>query len=121
MLEKKNTQKKLPTHPLPFPTPTKIEWSVPKWIQKQIVEYDIKSECPEEYSTVDKVGNEKPLGSKSCFASRVNHLLISFLISKQARLNRDIKSVVVCINFFGSKDRWMFTKGWSEETWASSL
>ena len=59
---KKKTQKKL-QHPLP--TPTKIKWSVPKSIQKQIVEYDIKSKCPEEYSTVDKVGSEKPLASKS--------------------------------------------------------
>ena len=25
-------------------------------IQKQIVEYDIKSKCPEEFSTIDKVG-----------------------------------------------------------------
>ena len=48
-----------------LPTPTKIKWSVPKSIQKQIVEYDIKSKCPEEYSTVDKVGSEKPLASKS--------------------------------------------------------
>ena len=28
--------------------------SLIRWIQKQIVEYDIKSKCPEEYSTVDK-------------------------------------------------------------------
>ena len=52
-------------NPPPLPTPTKIKWSVPKSIQKQIVEYDIKSKCPEEYSTVDKVGSEKPLASKS--------------------------------------------------------
>ena len=51
--------------PRPLSTPTKIKWSVPKSIQKQIVEYDIKSKCPEEYSTVDKVGSEKPLASKS--------------------------------------------------------
>ena len=65
MLKKKkkkkiHTQKKLPT-------PTKIKWSVPKSIRKQIVEYDIKSKYPEEYSTVDKVGSEKTLASKSCF------------------------------------------------------
>ena len=66
MLKKKiHTQKKLP--PPHLPTPTKIKWCVPKSIQKQIVEYDIKSKCPEEYSTVDKVGSEKPLPSKSCF------------------------------------------------------
>ena len=56
-------------HPLPsppLPTPTKIKWSVPKSIQKKTVEYDIKSKYPEEYSTVDKVGGEKPLASKSC-------------------------------------------------------
>ena len=58
--------------------------SLIKWIQKQIVEYDIKSKCPEEYSTVDKVGSEKPLGSKSCFVSGINHLLISFLNSNKA-------------------------------------
>ena len=52
-----------PTH---LPTHTKIKWSVPKSIQKKIVEYDIKSKYPEEYSTVDKVGGEKPLASKSC-------------------------------------------------------
>ena len=36
-------------------------------IQKQIVEYDIKSKYPEEYSTVDKLGREKLVGRKSCF------------------------------------------------------
>ena len=62
MQKKKKTQKKLqPSHP------TKIKWSVPKSIQKKIVEYDIKIKYPEEYSTVDKVGGEKPLASKSCF------------------------------------------------------
>ena len=54
--------------PPPFSTPTKIKWSVPNSIQKQIVEYNIKSKYPEEYSIVDKVGSEKPLASKSCFA-----------------------------------------------------
>ena len=49
------------------PPPTKIKRSVHKSIQKQIVEYDIKSKYPEEYSTVDKVGSEKTLASKSCF------------------------------------------------------
>ena len=66
MLNKKKTQKKLQPPP-PLPTPTKIKWSVPKSIQKQIVEYDIKSKCPEEYSTINKVGSEKLLASKSCF------------------------------------------------------
>ena len=50
-----------------LPTPTKNKWSVPKSIQEQIAEYDIKSKYPEEYSTVDKVGSEKTLASKSCF------------------------------------------------------
>ena len=63
--KKIHTQKKLTPPPRPLSTPTKIKWSVPKSIQKQIVEYDIKSKCPEEYSTVDKVGGEKPLASKS--------------------------------------------------------
>ena len=31
-----------------------------KSIQKQIVEHNIKSKCPEEHSTVNKVGSEKP-------------------------------------------------------------
>ena len=53
--------------PPPLPTPTKIKWSVPKSVQKQTVEYDIKSKWPEEYSTVDEVGSKKPLASKSCF------------------------------------------------------
>ena len=35
--------------------------------QKQIIEYDIKSKYPEEYSTVDKVKREKLLVRKSCF------------------------------------------------------
>ena len=65
--KKKNHTQKLPPPP-PFSTPTKIKWSVPNSIQKQIVEYNIKSEYPEEYSIVDKVGSEKPLASKSCFA-----------------------------------------------------
>ena len=61
MLKKKNhTQKK-------FPTPTKNKWPVPKSIQEQIAEYEIKSKYPEEYSTVDKVGSKKTLASKSCF------------------------------------------------------
>ena len=64
MLKKKKNSEEIATLP-PLPTPTKIKWSVPKSIQKQIVEYDIKSKCPEEYSTVDKVGSEKPLASKS--------------------------------------------------------
>ena len=63
MLKKKKKSEEIAIPPLP--TPTKIKWSVPKSIQKQIVEYDIKSKCPEEYSTVDKVGSEKPLASKS--------------------------------------------------------
>ena len=47
MLRKKiHTQKKLPTHP-------------PKSNQNQIVEYDIKSKYPKEYSTVDNEGGEK--------------------------------------------------------------
>ena len=55
-----------------------------KSIQKQIVEDDVKSKKPEEYSTVGKVGSEKLLASKSCF---VNHLLIQdphFLPNLQA-------------------------------------
>ena len=67
---KKKKKKKiiLRSCPTPFSTPTKIKWSVPNSIQKQIVEYNIKSKYPEEYSIVDKVGSEKPLASKSCFA-----------------------------------------------------
>ena len=47
--------------------PTPHPWPVPKSIQKQIIEYNIKSKYPAEYSIVDKVGCEKPLASKSCF------------------------------------------------------
>ena len=69
MLKKKKkksySEEIAPPPPRPLSTPTKIKWSVPKSIQKQIVEYDIKSKCPAEYSTVDKVGSEKPLASKS--------------------------------------------------------
>ena len=36
-------------------------------IQKKIVEYDMKSKYPEEYSAVDKVRREKLLARKSCF------------------------------------------------------
>ena len=35
--------------------------------QKQIIEYDIKSKYPKEYSTVDKLKCEKLLVRKSCF------------------------------------------------------
>ena len=104
---------------------THVFWSI---IQKQIVEYDIESKYPEEYSTVDKVGSGKLLARKSSFMlnilpprlravsyfflshsrltalvyffafcaclcgkkdnrSQSNHLFISYLISKQARLN----------------------------------
>ena len=53
--KKKNSySKEIAYPPPPLPTPTKIKCPVPKSIQKQIVEYDIKSKCPEEYSTVDK-------------------------------------------------------------------
>ena len=38
-----------------------------KSIQKQIVQYDIKSKYREEYTTVDKVGSEKRLVRNSCF------------------------------------------------------
>ena len=70
MLKKKKIKKyseEIEPPPPPLRTPTKIKWSVHKSIQKQIVEYDIKSKCPEEYSTVDIVRSEKPLASKSCF------------------------------------------------------
>ena len=59
-------------------------------VQKQFVQYDIKSKYPEEYWHVDKVGREKPL------AFRINRLLISYRISKQARLNA-FKSVLVLL------------------------
>ena len=36
-------------------------------IQKQMVEYYIKSKYPEEYSTFDKVRREKLTARKSCF------------------------------------------------------
>ena len=67
--EKKKSYSEEIAHPTPppLPTPTKIKWSVPESIQKQTVEYDIKSKCAEEYSTVDKVGSEKPLANKSSF------------------------------------------------------
>ena len=67
MLKKKNSYSEEIAPPATLSTPTKISWSVPKSIQKQIVEYDIKSKCPEKYSTVNKVGSEKLLASKSCF------------------------------------------------------
>ena len=57
-------------------------------ILKQFVQYDIKSKHPKEYWHVDKVGREK--------AFRINRLLISYLISKQAR-NTDFKSVLVLL------------------------
>ena len=65
MLKKKKFILRRNCPPATLSTPTKISWSVPKSIQKQIVQYDIKSKCPEEHSTVDKVGSEKPLASKS--------------------------------------------------------
>ena len=36
-------------------------------IQKQVVEYNVKSKYPEEDSTIDRVGSEKLLVRKSCF------------------------------------------------------
>ena len=36
-------------------------------IQKQVVEYNVKSKYPEEDSTIDRVGSEKLLVKKSCF------------------------------------------------------
>ena len=57
-------------------------------ILKQFVQYDIKSKYPKEYWHFDKVGRQK--------AFRINRLLISYLISKQAR-NTDFKSVLVLL------------------------
>ena len=62
-----------------------------KSIQKQIIEYDIKSKYPDEYSTINKVGSEKPLASINPVSS--SSFLISILIYKQAGLNADTKSV----------------------------
>ena len=55
-----------------------------KSIQKQIIEYHIKSKYPEEFLTCDKVGSEnlKRLNPVLC---RGNCLLISYLISKQSK------------------------------------
>ena len=47
-------------------------------IRKEIVQYNIKSKYPEEYSTVDKVGRERLLARKSCFC--VELIAYSFLI-----------------------------------------
>ena len=56
----------------------------------------MKSKYPEEYSTVDKLGSEKPLASKSCFVLNIiNHRLMSYLISKQARLTAAVNSILV--------------------------
>ena len=55
-------------------------------IQKQIVKYSIKSKYPEEYSTVDKVG-VKNFWWGNLSSRRINHLLISYLVSKQAIFN----------------------------------
>ena len=49
-------------------------------------EYDIKSKYPKEYSAFDKVGRENLL-----FRFSFNRILISYLISKQERLNTFIK------------------------------
>ena len=65
MLKKKLILRR--NRPTPPSQPHKIKWSVPKSIENQIVEYDIKSKNSEEYSTVDKVGSEKLLATKSCF------------------------------------------------------
>ena len=47
-------------------------------LQKQIVEYDIKSKYPEEYSSVDKVGREKTFSEETLF--RVDLIASSFQI-----------------------------------------
>ena len=67
-----------------------------KSIQKQDVEYEIKSKYSEEYSTIYKVGSEKRLAKKSV-SCRINRPLISYLTSKQTRL-KDFKRVLV--NFY---------------------
>ena len=48
---------------------------------------------PEEDSTVNKVRREKLLARKT-ISCKINHLLISFLIPKQAELNAN-KSILV--------------------------
>ena len=46
---------------------SRIDFRVFIHVYSIIVEYDIKSKYPEEYSTVDKAGSEKRLERKSCF------------------------------------------------------
>ena len=58
-----------------------------------IVEYHIKRKYPEEYSTIDKVGSEKK--RRNPVSCSINRLLISYVISKQARLKAFLTSVLV--------------------------
>ena len=53
---------------------------------------DIKSENPEEYRTVAKVGREKRLAGNP-ISFRIIRLLISYLISKEARLNVGVNTI----------------------------
>ena len=50
-------------------------------IQKQIVEYDIKSKCPEEFSTIDKVGIGKRLARKSYFILNISPPRLPFFVT----------------------------------------
>ena len=78
-----------------------------KSIQKQIVEYDIKSQYPEEYSTID---GEKVLASKSCFnLCGIRTLLQRQSVSLAWRLDREMrrwlflqKTGFTCLRFFTS-------------------
>ena len=53
-----------------------------------------KSKYPEEYTTVDKVGSEKPLASKSYFIENESHPHFS-IICKQARLNAGVRAFLL--------------------------
>ena len=84
------------------------------WI---IVEYDLKSKYPEEYSTFDKVGSEKLLRGNpvSC---RINRVLISYEISKQARVAAFLRAFLF-VSFFPvcapQEESW--SKAFLAETW----
>ena len=69
--EKKKSYSKEIAHPTPsppFPPPQKLNGpSLNHSETNSRILYDIKSKFPEQYSTVGKVGSEKPFASKSCF------------------------------------------------------
>ena len=91
------------SHFLDFCVFTHAFWS----IQKQIVEYNIKSKYSEEYPTVDKVGSGKLLARKSCLMLNISPLIlraVSYFFLSHSRSTALLYFFARCAWLCGTKD-----------------